>query len=315
MDYFDPIAILNSSGAVEERYTYSAFGVPLILAPDYSTRSSSAFDWGFLFHGQFTDAETGYQNYGFRYYMPDTGRWASQDPNGEQGGMNLYEVVRNEPINSIDILGLEGVFEITELMVEHVMDRANGGVTLVTEAPGFDLKYFPDGASSDDHTTHSNPRSCPASEGTIRLVQAYDYLRTGAAIDTSTLLRNRNNANAAPPPGMRESGAPPGSTRLNDYQDAPGAGHALNSSFWSKEGDGVKFYIETCAYCECKKTRSRKLLGCVVFTVFTRSGRVDVDGGVRGIANPKVTRVPETPTEGELMRKGRKLWEESGDSV
>ncbi len=105
MDYFDPIAILNSAGAVQERYIYSAFGVPLILAPDYAARTSSGFDWGFLFHGQFTDEETGYQNFGFRFYVPELGRWISRDSIGEEGGFNLYSVIENDNVNDIDFIG------------------------------------------------------------------------------------------------------------------------------------------------------------------------------------------------------------------
>lgn len=107
MDYFDPIAVINSSGAVQERYAYSAFGVPLILAPDYSVRGSSAVGWDFLFHGQFTDPETAYQNYGYRFYLPALGRWLSRDPIGEIGGTNLYAFSENSAPTLYDYLGLQ----------------------------------------------------------------------------------------------------------------------------------------------------------------------------------------------------------------
>ncbi|MEI6605964.1 MAG: RHS repeat-associated core domain-containing protein [Verrucomicrobiota bacterium] len=59
--------------------------------------------------------------YGKRYYDPLTGRWMSQDPIGEKGRrrhsskrklgksgcLNLYEMVHNNPISKVDILGLE----------------------------------------------------------------------------------------------------------------------------------------------------------------------------------------------------------------
>ena len=35
----------------------------------------------------------------FRYYVPETGRWASRDPMGEEGGLNLYAFVGNNALN------------------------------------------------------------------------------------------------------------------------------------------------------------------------------------------------------------------------
>lgn len=38
--------------------------------------------------------------------MPETGRWASRDPIGEAGGVNLYGFVGNNSVNITDYLGL-----------------------------------------------------------------------------------------------------------------------------------------------------------------------------------------------------------------
>jgi RHS repeat-associated protein len=46
--------------------------------------------------------------YGYRYYMPETGRWLSRDPIGENGGLNLYGYVENDGVNRWDYLGLYG---------------------------------------------------------------------------------------------------------------------------------------------------------------------------------------------------------------
>jgi RHS repeat-associated protein len=40
--------------------------------------------------------------YGYRYYDPKTGRWPSRDPIGEEGGVNMYGFVVNDPCNIID---------------------------------------------------------------------------------------------------------------------------------------------------------------------------------------------------------------------
>jgi RHS repeat-associated protein len=106
MDYFNGTAILNTSGAVQERYAYSAFGVHRIVAADFSPRSSSSYAWDFGFQGQFRDVETGWSNYGYRFYVPLLGRWINRDPIEERGGVNLYLTTKNQPLNYTDFLGL-----------------------------------------------------------------------------------------------------------------------------------------------------------------------------------------------------------------
>jgi len=79
-------ALLDTGGSVRERYGFSAFDIQRIMAADFSTRSSSNYAWRFGFTGQLLDTETGYYNYGFRYYLPQTGRSASRDPIEEESG-------------------------------------------------------------------------------------------------------------------------------------------------------------------------------------------------------------------------------------
>lgn len=106
MDYYDPIAITDDAGGVVERYDYSAFGLVQIQDAEFEPRAGSEFAWNFLFHGQFRDAETGWDNYGYRYYLPELGRWASRDPIEEGGGVNLYCMSKDGPINRVDYYGL-----------------------------------------------------------------------------------------------------------------------------------------------------------------------------------------------------------------
>jgi RHS repeat-associated protein len=107
MDYFSPAAIMDEGGEITERYAFSAFGLRNICAPDYTPRTSSESAFEFSFQGQFEDIETGWLNYGYRYYIPALGRWPSKDPIEEGGGENLYAMVQNDSMNATDYLGLK----------------------------------------------------------------------------------------------------------------------------------------------------------------------------------------------------------------
>jgi len=53
------------------------------------------------YSGKERDA-TGLYYYGLRYYAPWLCRWLNPDPQGEEGGLNLYQMVLNNPIRYID---------------------------------------------------------------------------------------------------------------------------------------------------------------------------------------------------------------------
>ena len=76
------------------------------MAPNYSSRSSSSYEWDLLFHLEIEDPETRWQNYGYRFYLPELGKWPSRDQIAEEGGVNLYSFVSNDPTNKTDNLGL-----------------------------------------------------------------------------------------------------------------------------------------------------------------------------------------------------------------
>jgi RHS repeat-associated protein len=76
------------------------------MTASFTNRSLSLYDWQTRFHGESRDDETGYYNYGYRYYLPELGKWPSRDPLWEIGGVNLYAMVRNDPNNRVDFWGL-----------------------------------------------------------------------------------------------------------------------------------------------------------------------------------------------------------------
>ncbi len=81
-------------------YEYAPFGELLRASGPFAEVNS------FRFFTKYETPETGWLEYTFRLYNPATGRWASQDPIGEEGGINLYGFVGNNPVNLVDPLGL-----------------------------------------------------------------------------------------------------------------------------------------------------------------------------------------------------------------
>ena len=126
-DYLDPTALITPAAAVVERFSYDAFGLLRFMNAAFITQSSSSYTWTFLFHGEFTDSESGLYNYGYRFYNPSLGRWLSRDPIGEDGGVNLQLFVDNGPQNQIDALGLE----------PQIIRAAGGSYLAPGNIPGF----------------------------------------------------------------------------------------------------------------------------------------------------------------------------------
>jgi len=57
-------------------------------------------------YGYYTDTETGLSLLTHRFYDPVVGRFLTRDPLGYGGGINLYGYCQNDPVNSVDPLGL-----------------------------------------------------------------------------------------------------------------------------------------------------------------------------------------------------------------
>jgi RHS repeat-associated protein len=95
-------ALVRSNGTLAAAYEYGPFG-ELLRA---QVHDSAVADNPFRHATKFTDVETGLIYYGYRYYSPSLGRFINRDPIGEQGGINLYAFVGNDPVNRWDYLGL-----------------------------------------------------------------------------------------------------------------------------------------------------------------------------------------------------------------
>ena len=113
-----------TTGAKVAEYAYGPFGEPLRIS------GTMAKNHPFRFSTKYTDEETGLVLYQLRAYRADLGRWLSKDPIGERGGLNLYGMVGNSPLQLADYLGLkklsflEGVESMAQI-TDKLRDIAN----------------------------------------------------------------------------------------------------------------------------------------------------------------------------------------------
>ena len=97
------VALTNNSGALLASYAYGPFG-ELIHATGPAARANP---WRYA--TKYFDHETGLSYFGHRYHDPITGQWLSREPLGETESVNLYSYCGNDPVNSVDVLGLAKV--------------------------------------------------------------------------------------------------------------------------------------------------------------------------------------------------------------
>jgi RHS repeat-associated protein len=90
----------NEKGGVVWEASYKPFG-----EVDVGTNSTVVNN--FRFPGQYLDEETGLHYNYHRYYISLAGRFINADPIGLLGGINVYAYVLNNPINSVDLFGLD----------------------------------------------------------------------------------------------------------------------------------------------------------------------------------------------------------------
>ncbi len=93
---------LDSDGDIISQEEYYPFGGTAVLA---SRNTVEAKYKTVRYSGKERDA-TGLYYYGYRYYQPWLGRWLSADPAGTIDGLNLYRMVRNNPVGLMDGDGL-----------------------------------------------------------------------------------------------------------------------------------------------------------------------------------------------------------------
>lgn len=91
-------SITDANGDVVQRYSYDSFGTP---------KATTNFKNPYQFTGREWDPETNLYYYRARYYDSYVGKFLSKDPASFAGGdVNLYTMVKNNPVNYKDSFGL-----------------------------------------------------------------------------------------------------------------------------------------------------------------------------------------------------------------
>jgi len=128
------VRITNSSGVVVNTYDYDDYGNII------SQTENIANDYTYT--GKERDKDSGLYYYGARYYDPSIGRWLTKDPlqnmfpamrhlrNAQK--LNRYSYVLNNPLNLVDIWGLDG----TTAGVGGAGSTAGGGGAGAPAGPG-----------------------------------------------------------------------------------------------------------------------------------------------------------------------------------
>ena len=91
--------IVDTTGALQERISYDAWGNPSF--------SDTTPITSFAYTGFFLHQPSGLQLAQYRAYSAQQGRWTSRDPLGENGGLNMYAYCVDDPIEYFDPSGLE----------------------------------------------------------------------------------------------------------------------------------------------------------------------------------------------------------------
>ncbi len=102
----DVTALVDTTGAVVERFSYTPFGVVTVLTPAWASTTDS-YNWTFMWQGGKFNSADGLYTFGYRDYSPTLATWMEEDPTGYAAGPNVYQAMLGAPIEKTDPFGLE----------------------------------------------------------------------------------------------------------------------------------------------------------------------------------------------------------------
>ena len=134
---------LDENGETVAHREYDPFGGTIVSTGDKKN------DFEYWFSTKYTDEETGLLYFGFRFYSPQIGRWLSRDPVDEVGGVNLYTLVQNAPLYTVDVFGKWG-------LNVHFLQTADWA-----EIAGFERRYSSLVGQADEGVDHGGTSPMP----------------------------------------------------------------------------------------------------------------------------------------------------------
>ena len=97
------IALVSTSGAVQERFTYTAYGTATALNPNFTAYSGTNFHWTTLFAARDVDTATGLYYNNARWYNSSLGVFVTTDP--AAADPNTYCYAADNPVTLTDPSG------------------------------------------------------------------------------------------------------------------------------------------------------------------------------------------------------------------
>jgi RHS repeat-associated protein len=142
--------LVNGNGTLQTRYDYDLWGG--------RTKITGMMESEVGYTGHHHHGKSGLVLTWYRAYDPVTGRWLSRDPIGENGGINLYGYVGNEPVNFFDEYGLDRSVMLGGPLLLHMWIRVDVYDECGNVIGQKDLHFTPvEGFSTMDPEFHPGP--------------------------------------------------------------------------------------------------------------------------------------------------------------
>jgi RHS repeat-associated protein len=158
----------DSANNVVARWTYDAWGN--VLSEEVSAPAPASVRY--RFQGREWSAVTGLINFRMRWYDANVGRWLSKDSAGLKGGINLFVLCRNDPVNFFDAdgCGVLGLFAKTAKMTWKLISRTHAEkmlkkhqtVTMIGKWCGKKAKRLVESATGKKTVRHDGHGPCQA---------------------------------------------------------------------------------------------------------------------------------------------------------